>query len=94
MKGCWPVTYLEENTDAQVHKWFGEINDHLSSIVNGHRAHGQINFLSIVEKRIPCTFYRCMIKVLLNLNVFSDCMLWVFMTHSEMIGAYFFSAFV
>lgn len=33
-------TNLEQDGDAQVHKGFGEIDDHLACVIDRHRSHG------------------------------------------------------
>ena len=42
--GWFATRDLVQNGDAEIHEGFGEVDDGLSSKVDGHSAHGQIRF--------------------------------------------------
>lgn len=45
------VGFTVQDADAQSHEGFGEVNHLLSDVCDGERRHGQIRFLSIINRR-------------------------------------------
>lgn len=44
-----PITNLKQDAYAEVHKRLGKVDDHFTSVVDGHRSNGQISFLQFDE---------------------------------------------
>lgn len=43
--------HLEQDADAEIHERFGEVDDGLARIVDGHRADGEVSFLCVTGKK-------------------------------------------
>jgi len=42
---------LEENADAEIHEWLGEVDDLFTYEADGHRRHGKVRLLSLQHNK-------------------------------------------